>query len=226
MLLFLSLPLSLQALSNPFEKIENKVFKENSVEYVQSFLTGGVSELDRFQDGLVYYRLGNITTNRAQTERAISTFESLLSGSTNVYSLSYLGLGFSSLARFEKGMSAQISQTKKALAVFNRAIELYPDHYLPRLYRGLILLFLPGIMGGNEKQGRADMAIVLAQLEGLSRDGDYKSFVYFMYASYWGYKKKYQSALDYAAKALPLAKDERMVKAIMDKQSEWQSKIK
>ncbi len=213
-----SFSISDQALIN----IEKKVFEKNTSQYVQGFLNDSTEESLRFQNALACYRLGNLLTNEGYTRKSLDGFHSLLLIQTNVFYLSYLALAYGSQAQFHN----QLKAMKTSLNLLDRAVELYPDHYMPRFYRGMMLLFIPGIAGGNKKQGQIDMEIVLAQINTIPRNDDYKAMVYFMYGAYWGHRKKYDEALSYVAKARTKARDEKLIKALDEKESEWRSLLK
>jgi hypothetical protein len=212
-----------------YERIETRVFAQAdrslAVSDVNSLITGGASQLQRFQDALAYYRIAEITTNKDMNEKSISILEGLCRETTNVYVFSYLGVAYASRSRF-LGTVGGLSAAKKAKSCFDFAVSISPGHYLPRFYRGMYNLFVPAIFGGDEQQGVRDMQIVLNQMDSIRREDDYKAFIYLINGIYWGDKKKdYVKALVLLNRSKLMADDEQLLKAINDKITEYTSRL-
>lgn len=180
-----------------YARIESRTFdvadRSRVVPVMRSLITGGPAPTARFQDALAYYRIAEATTNKELNQRSIDLLERLSREVSNVYVFSYLGAAYASKSKF-LGPVFGASLASRAKECFDTAVRLDPAHYLPRFYRGMFYLFLPGVFGGDEALGLADMRVVLGQMETIERDDDYKAFIYFIYGVYWGDKKH-----DYAA---------------------------
>lgn len=212
-----------------YERIETRVFdqtdRSRAVEDMNGLITGGSSQLQQFQDALAYYRIAEITTNKEMNEKSITILEGLCRETTNVYVFSYLGVAYAGRSRF-LGTVGGLSAAKKAKSYFDMAVNISPGHYLPRFYRGMYNLFLPAILGGNEEQGVRDMQIVLNQMDSIQREPDYKAFIYLIYGIYWGDKKKdYDKALTYLNLCKSIARDERLLKSVDEKITEYTSRL-
>ncbi len=227
--LLLLLPVYAAASVSDYERIETSVFgetdRERAVPLLRTMITGGSSQLDRFRDALTYYRIAEITTNRDLNQKCIDILQGLCAEVTNVYVFCYLGAAYASRGRF-LGPIGGVSMAGKAKEYFDFAVTIDPAHYLPRFYRGMFNLFMPGLLGGNEQQGVRDMQIVLNQMDSIHRENDYKAFIYFINGIYWGEKKKdYAKALDFLNLCKAIVADERLLEATDDKIEEYNSRL-
>lgn len=198
----------------PYVKVENRVFREKSVEAVRACYTNGFALAD-FQNALVDYRLGNMTTNVAPVRRCLALLSNSLLTGTNVFLITYYGVGFSSVAMLSPDFFEKLPALGRSFELLDRAVELYPGHYMPHFYRSMMKLMAPSIVGGDEQTGLRDMEFVLSNMGGIRRDGDYRAFIHFFYAVYWGdMKKNYDRADEFLLNARRAAKSDDMISNI------------
>ncbi|OHD74349.1 MAG: hypothetical protein A2355_09590 [Spirochaetes bacterium RIFOXYB1_FULL_32_8] len=208
------------------QEIEEVVFKSNTVEYIKSLYTNNEG-VGKFQNALVSYRLGNQMTNYDYMKKSFDSFEAISKEGTNVFTISYMGVAHSGLAMLCMNPVEKLDHLKKALTILDKSVALYPDHYLPHFYRGMMNLFVPGFLGGKEDIGTNDIEFVLNKMPEINRNNEFKGFIYFIYAIYWGeMKKKYSKALDLIAFAETRITDSHFLKGISNKRAEYTRGIK
>jgi tetratricopeptide (TPR) repeat protein len=218
-----SMALPLFADNLAYEKVEDYVFKENTLEYVYSIPTNTRGYPGQFQRALVNYRIGEMTTNSEYIMKAVKILESLTHNVSNVYTFGYLGVCYASLTRTGGG---RIRNARRALNALDTAVGIDPAHYLPRFYRGMMLVFMPAILGGNEEKGVADLDIVVKQIPSINRNNDYKAFLYFFYAYILGERlNRYSDALIYIDKSLGFAEDEEFRARILERKDGFKAKL-
>lgn len=208
-----------------YERVENLVFGTNKLEAVRGFMTDG-SGIGTFQNALVHYRIGSMTTNVEHIKKSIALLAGVLSNGTNVFPLAYYGIAHSGLSLTSPNPLEKADGINKALSILNNAVSLYPAHYLPRFYRGILLLYVPGFLGGNEDQGVKDMEFVMKQVPTLKRDPDFKAFLYMFYGLYWGEKKKnYSRALPLMQNSLSMALNTNMITNILKYKTNYEARL-
>lgn len=211
-----------------FEEVEERIFSYNDddqLEILQSIDLDMSYPEGKFEAALVYYRLGNLMTNADYNQKTIDILEEMLEQQTNVYIISYLGIAYATRAQLF-GMLKQLTYSLKAMKYLDRAVEFYPDSYVPRLYRGMLYIFIPGLFGGDVDTGQQDMEFVIDLLPELEKDDEYKSFVYFMYGIYWGEKEKdYQNAVKYLTLSREYVTDDDFLEKLDERLLKYQSKM-
>lgn len=184
-----------------YEKVESRVFQGRTVETIRGLYTNGTALAD-FQNALVDYRLGNMTTNVDLIRKSQVILSNSLNASTNVFNITYYGLTWSSIAFLSPNIFEKLPSLGQTFSILDRAVELYPAHYLPHFYRSMMKLMAPSIVGGNEDTGLKDMEFVLSNMNTIRRDNDYKAFIHFFYAVYWGdMKRDYARADEFLSNA-------------------------
>ena len=211
------------AYAGDFETIEEKIFLQKSLQELWNIGTNSTGLSGEYQNAMVLFRIGSMTTNPAYIAQATRVLEKLDNSSKNVFIKTYLGLFYTMQARG----GLDLGMLDKGLKTLNFAVTLWPTHYLPRFFRGMLLLFIPDLTGKNEERGVSDMQVVLNQLPTLNRSDEYKGFVYFFWAIYQGEKKKnYTEALKYMQYAQPLVSDSKLKESINKKLTEYKAKAK
>ncbi|OHD56135.1 MAG: hypothetical protein A2Y33_00870 [Spirochaetes bacterium GWF1_51_8] len=210
-----------------YKEIEVIVFKAKKIDDLKKIKTDGTDPLGKFQAALVFYRYGNMTTNISYTKKSVQLLTELAKTEKNVYTYTYLGVAYATLAQFDPNPLKKIEAGNQAKTMFELAVKRFPEHYLPRFYRAMIYLFMPDFAGGDEKTGLADMKFVLEKLPASDAREDFKGFVYFIYAMYWGEKKSdFTAALKYLDMAKPFIADPEWQKSFDKKLKEYQGKMK
>lgn len=186
-----------------YDRIEEEVFTPTNADAVRAFIGNAAGETDRFRNALAYYRLGNMASNVEPVRSGIREMETLLSnGTTNAHILAYYAILFSGVTMFSPNIFEKLPALNRSFETLDRAVELYPDHFLPRFFRATLKLMVPGIFGGNESAGREDMDWVIARMDEIRRRDNFKAMIYLFYAVYWGDRRRdYGRALDYLAAA-------------------------
>jgi hypothetical protein len=215
------------ASDDEYKKIEEYVFKAKTIQALKEIKTDGADPLGKFQAALVYYRYGNMTTNVSYTKKSVKLLTDLCKSEKNVYTYTYLGVAYATLAQFDPDPFKKIEAGTQAKTMFELAVKRFPDHYLPRFYRAMIYLFLPGFAGGDEKTGLNDMKFVIEKLPTSDARPEFKGFVYFIYGVYWGEKKNdYSAGLKYIEMAKPFIEDPKFLESYDKKVKEYKDKLK
>lgn len=211
--------------ADEFSEVEKDVFSiigDSAADVLLDRKLETSSTIGQFESALVYYRLGVLLSNSDYYDQSIDLLEELVEIEENVYTLTYLGVAYTGKAQ-HSGVIKQMSYAKKSLKYFNLAVEKDTTHYLPRLYRGMLILFLPGILGGDSDQGEIDLEFVIDRLPELDVQNDFKSFVYLIYAFYWGNKEKdYTRAVKYLNLAESVAENEELLTRIDEMYTEYE----
>jgi hypothetical protein len=206
-----------------FRVIEEKVFSTNQASVLLSMEESqDSSSAEAFRQGLVEYRLGNMTTNAGRIQKSIGWLEKSVGLGTNVFNLSYLGIAHTGVVLLSGNPIEKSDHLGKAFEVLNRSVELFPDHYLPRFYRSLLNLMVPGVFGGKEEKGIEDMNFVLSRIDTIDRNPPFKAFMVFMYANWLGEKgKDYGRAVALLDRAASWATDKKFLENIEKKRKEF-----
>lgn len=207
-----------------YEKVESRVFQGQTAETIRGFYTNGFS-LAGFQNALVDYRLGNMTTNVDLVRKSMTSLSNSLRDSTNVFTITYFGLAYSSVAFLTPNFFEKLPSLGQSFVLLDRAVDLYPGHYLPHFYRSMLKLMAPSIVGGSEETGLKDMEFVLSNMNTIRREDDYKAFIHFFYAVYWGdMKKDYPRADEFLSNANRFARSQDMISNINKYQKKYGEK--
>jgi hypothetical protein len=207
-----------------FETVETRVFVKNTPDYLKGLYTneGGMGT---FQNALVDYRLGTLTTNIDLVRKSLQAFSNALSSSTNVFNITYYGLAFSSVMFITPNIFEKLPVLGQSFQTLDRAVELYPKHYLPHFYRSMMKLMAPSIVGGSEEVGLKDMEFVLSNMASIRRGNEYKAFIHFFYGIYWGeMKKDTLKAESFLSNADKLSESEEMKKNIAQYRKKYEEK--
>lgn len=209
-----------------FRSIEEKVFSTNSPGVLASLPTpDGSSSAELFQQGLLEYQLGNLTTNSDRMRKSVSLLEKSAAFSTNVFNLSYLGIAHTGVTMLSGNMLEKSDHLGKAFQALDRSVELFPNHYLPRFYRSLLNLMVPGVFGGKQEKGVEDMDFVLARVDSIERKPGFKAFMVFMYANWLGEKgRDYPRAIALLDRASGWATEKKFLDTIDKKKKIFREK--
>lgn len=191
--ILMSAPLFSESLSD-YKAAETQFYEAETLADIASFQNSSFA----FEKALYYYKKGSVETNESAYRQSSELLETELSGTTNVYLLSYYGIskmGESMIAGLFGGGTALFREGKAAL---DKALSLYPAHYLPNIYCGMLYGFIPEISGGDSDLADECFSTGVSQLSESEFPDRFLAFSYAIYGVFLGEKQKeYEDAVYY-----------------------------